>query len=194
MFIPFDNSMIYDFFDKLRSDFQNIIIIAVISDFSTDFFERLMENGIDKIIMLPASADEICRTVINAINKYDSECFRPEIADFLVSLKFPECLSGFNYLCTAIEICVQQNQYDKFSTMALYEEIGRRMKLKPSCIERSIRNFLKLSLHRSSVINFLNADNNRKLNNSRLISKTAKQFAKEYNLLAKTYKKSDKAI
>ena len=168
--------------------------MAVVSDFSTRLFNRLSDKKIDKIITLPASVDDICRTVMKAINKYDYECFRPEISDLLVSLKFPEYLSGFNYLCTAIEICVERNQYDKFSTMALYEEIGRRMKLKPSCIERSLRNFLNASLCRSSVMNFLGADNNRKLNNSKLISKTAKQFAKTYNLLEEDYKKSNKAV
>ena len=188
VFVPKDESKVYDFLREIRAMQENILIITIIYGFNFTLYSKLTDEDINKCIMLPASVNDICKSVIKVVESYDSRCFRSEISEYLSGLKFPEYLSGFDYLCTAIEICVQKQQYKKFSTMDLYEEIGRRMNVKASCVERSLRHFSKNSLCRSSVANILKTQVSGKISNSKLISKTATMFAKEYGYTEKTDK------
>lgn len=182
IFVSSDNKKIYDFLHEVKKNNKKTLIITAIYGYDDLLYEKLENSYADKCIVISVYFMDVYRRIAEIISEHDKTCFRNEIADFLVEMKFPRYLSGFYYLCTAIEICVTKNQYKKFSAMNMYEEIAERMNVKAPSVERSLRNLATVSVYRNSVAQILKSDNGKKLTNSKMISKMSIMFAKKYQI------------
>ncbi|MBR6385158.1 MAG: hypothetical protein IKS03_03430 [Ruminococcus sp.] len=193
LFVPSDESGVYDFLREIKAYNKNILIITAIYGYNESLFKKLAEEGIDKCVIV-SSVDDMCTAVTDVIDKNDRKCFRPEIEEFLTEMNFPRYISGFYYLCTAIEICISEQRYKKVHAMSLYNEIAEKMKVKPSCVERSLRHFSKISLYRNSVAKALGSEAMGNIRNSKLILKTTVMFAEKYGLIGKNNQNLKKII
>ena len=191
LFVPSDDSRVCDFLREIKNLNENILIVTAIYSCDDLLYNKLISCGADRCVVSP-SPDDICTAVIDVVTKNDRKFFRPEIAEFLAEVKFPRYLSGFYYLCTAIEICVEKQLYDKIPTMNLYKEIAEKMNVKPLCVERSLRHFSRVSFYRNSVSRALKVKNMGTIKNSELILRTTVMFAEKYGFISEnnqTFKK-----
>ena len=194
LFVPENYGDIYDFISEIRAEYGDIFIIAGLYRNDKDLSESLVKSGADRCVFMPADADDVCNIIENVFTEQENLYFRHQIADFLVKMKFPRYLSGFYYLCAAVEICVTRQEYKNFRTMDMYQEIADKMGVSACCVERSLRHFSSASLYRSSVASALKTKVMGNITNTKLISKTARMCAKEYELIGENNLKSANTI
>lgn len=105
----------------------------------------LILKGASTYILLPHSLEETTDFIINtAVDKKMPPC-SPDISNCLKNMNFPSNLSGFGYFCLAIQLYLQSPEKYYNMTMKLYDTISKITDRNSSQIERSMRNFCKIS-------------------------------------------------
>lgn len=135
------------------------------------------EMGADYFMVKPQSFESLCDTMIAMCAddaqdddleslKVSKERFRLELAvtNFLHSLSMPAHLLGYKYLRSAIIHVVDDAGMLDMVTKKLYPTIAEEFSTTTSCVDRSMRNAIKVSWERGnkntlrSVFGFTNED------------------------------------
>lgn len=169
---------------QLKSDFPNIKIIALSYISSRSLCCKLLEAGVDRCILMPASMREIYRTIVEISESGRVFEFEAAISGFLASRGFPLQLSGLRYLCTCVGYSLVNPDYISDITKTLYKKVAEAYNVTPDIVERSLRNAADVILKTGVDKQLLGSSfiGNRRLTNYELICAAADAFAKEYGI------------
>jgi len=90
------------------------------------------------------------------MNKFTTDSTTKEIKNILIKLGFTPNLKGYKYLCTAINLTLNDTNLINNVTKQLYPTIALLHGDKPSCIERSIRHAIKVSYNSKKLFEINN--------------------------------------
>ena len=85
------------------------------------------------------------------MNTLTNDTITKEIKNILIKLGFTPNLRGYKYLCTAINLTLQDTNLINNVTKQLYPSVAILHGDKTSCVERSIRHAIKVSYNSKKI-------------------------------------------
>ncbi len=83
---------------------------------------------------------EIVKDIVSGINKPQYSAY--DIVRTLYSLGLSSNLKGFRYVCTAVEMVIEDREYLSLITKRLYPELAKRFSTTSSAVERAVRHLV----------------------------------------------------
>lgn len=111
------------------------------------------------------------------------------ISEFMLELGIPAHLRGYQYLRSAVEMCVEDMELVGSVTKLLYPDLARRYQTTDTKIERAIRNAIEVSWDRGNsdlfeeLFGYSNSPEYTRPTNSEYIAVVADYIRLENNLI-----------
>lgn len=111
------------------------------------------------------------------------------VSEFMLELGIPAHLRGYQFLRSAVLLCVEDMELVGSVTKLLYPDLARLYETTPQKIERAIRNAIEVSWERGNgelfeeLFGYCNAGEYSRPTNSEYIATVADYIRLEYNLL-----------
>jgi len=152
-----------------------IILTAVAQE---NILRRTLEAGADYVILKPFSLEILSKRILEQLESKQN--FQPSEIQFIPSLKkskdgyitdvltktgIPVNLKGYNYIKTAILLCLEDASLLESITKLLYPTVAKKCGTTPSRIERDIRHCLEVAWSRGNgefYYDFIGFDTTRK--------------------------------
>jgi hypothetical protein len=111
------------------------------------------------------------------------------VSEFMLELGIPAHLRGYQFLRSAVLLCVEDMELVGSVTKLLYPDLARLYETTPQKIERAIRNAIEVSWERGNgelfeeLFGYCNTGEYSRPTNSEYIATVADYIRLEYNLL-----------
>ena len=111
------------------------------------------------------------------------------VSDFMLELGIPAHLRGYQFLRSAVEMCVGNMELVGSVTKLLYPDLAKRHKTTDQKIERAIRNAIEVSWERGNsdlfeeLFGYSNSEEYSRPTNSEYIAAVADHIRLEYEMV-----------
>ena len=135
--------------------------VIVLTSYNTqEMIRKVSELGIHYFILKPFELDELARRVLectanNTFNQKSIDLYQNSldisITKILHELGVPSHIKGYQYLRTAIVMCVEDMEMLSSITKLLYPTIAKKYKTTSSRVERAIRHAIEVAWSRGRM-------------------------------------------
>ena len=179
-FVTSERDELFSFIKRTVKLYPQLKIFAVSYVNSRGLGERLLELGVYQYILMPATVSYICRVVTEAVVPEEKLLYLPEIVDFLMYKGIYNYITGFFYLCTAIEMCVSDPDLLSSMTDRFYPMIAKKHDVSPALVERSLRRLGAFIADKG--VTFKGYSGTYPMSNHDMIAASADEFVEKYHI------------
>ncbi|MCR5074493.1 MAG: sporulation initiation factor Spo0A C-terminal domain-containing protein [Ruminococcus sp.] len=140
-------------------------------------------------ILMPSTVSSISSVIMLNRPYVCGELIMPEIAAFLAKKGFSHTVSGFDYLCIAVEECVKEPELLSEMTTRLYPIIAERCCTTARLAERMLRHLGELAA--KDGVEFRNYRGKFPISNREMIAAVTDEFAGKYGLYSENEDEND---
>lgn len=128
---------------------------------SSEFEEQIIKAGADYYFIKPINPDAVAKRLQNIANWKGERSKRSGytqardieviISDIMREIGVPAHIKGYQYLRTAIELCIEDKTMLESVTKLLYPTVAKSFATTPSRVERAIRHAIEVAWDRGDV-------------------------------------------
>lgn len=140
-----------------QSEKEKPIVIILSSANSAELEEEIMQAGADYYFIKPVSAASVAKR-IKRLSVWKSERMPHEgtdidvvISDIMRQIGVPAHIKGYQYLRTAIKLCINDSEMLGSVTKLLYPTVAKIYSTTASRVERAIRHAIEVAWDRGDV-------------------------------------------
>lgn len=170
-----------DDYDELRrlvgiihEKYSSIKILVTISTARDSVAELLRISERVKCAVLPQSPDRIAELVRRILEEKSGSMYS-YIADYMYFLGLRKKYDGFRYLCSAVELCVEDSSRLQ-SIVKVYAEVGEIHGVSGAVVERTLRYLSKAVNEDGTALRVTHGKSDKKMTSSSLISAVYEGF------------------
>lgn len=152
-----------DVLDYINSSPAEKPLAVVLSSVdSQDFEEQMIDAGADYYFIKPVNPSSVAKRICRLASwksekkKRETEMFTESDMDIVISdimrqIGVPAHIKGYQYLRTAIKLCVNDNEMLGSVTKILYPTVAKEFNTTSSRVERAIRHAIEVAWDRGDV-------------------------------------------
>jgi hypothetical protein len=141
---------------------------------------EMYKLGATAFIVMPATVDYISKVIMYNRSDICGQLIIPEIAEFLCNKGFCSEVSGFEYICIAVEECIKSPELLSEMTQQLYPLIAEKCGTMTLLVERMLRHLGELAV--KDGVGFRNFSGDYPISNHEMIAAIADEFVETYNI------------
>lgn len=161
--------------EMIHEKYSSIKILLTVCTESESAIASLRISERVKCAVLPQSADRLAEIIRRMLEEKRGSMYS-YIADYLYFLGLRKKYDGFSYLCTAVELCLEDSSRINAIVKRVYAEVGEIHGVSSSTIERSIRYLSKAAYEDGIVPRLTKGQISEKLTNYELICAAGDSF------------------
>ncbi|MBQ8582341.1 MAG: hypothetical protein IJ487_01195 [Ruminococcus sp.] len=161
--------------NMIHEKYSGIKILLTVCTESESAIASLRISERVKCAVLPQSADRLAEIIRRMLEEKKGSIYS-YIADYMYFLGLRKKYDGFSYLCSAVELCLEDSSRINAIVKRVYAEVGEIYGVSSSIIERSIRYLSKAAYEDGIVPRLTKGQINDKLTNYELICAVGDSF------------------
>lgn len=154
--------------EEIHEKYSSIKIFLTICMERNHIIEPLRISERVKCSLLPQSHDRLAEQIRRILEERPGSIYS-YIADYMYFLGLRRKYDGFRYLCTAVELCLEDSSRLNAIVKGVYETAGEIHGVSGSVIERSLRYLSKAAYEDGAVAKITDGQLDRKLTNYEMI-------------------------
>ena len=175
-----DSEELYSFVKRMADRYPDMKIFAVAHSGTAVIEKKLKAMDINTLLLMPATENSICRSIMQSLVPQEEQIFIPEIESFLIAKGFSNLIIGFVYLCVAVELCICNPRIVRNMMSEFYPLIADKTNSTTQVVERSLRHLSYCSMKKG--MRFDNYNGKYPVPNRELIIVLSDEFAAKYNI------------
>lgn len=183
LFVMNEREELFSFIEQTIRLYPRLKIFAVSYINSERLRDRLLETGVCRYFLMPATANYICMAVMEAVVPEEQLPYLPEIVEFLTHKGIYHYITGFFYMCTAIEMSISRPELLSAMTEKFYPLIAEKHNVSPAYVERSLRRLGDFAAGKE--VTFDGYVGTYPMSNHDMIAAAVDEFVKKYNIFEK---------
>lgn len=160
---------------------MKIFVISYIN--SGRLRDRLLGMGVYQYFLMPVTTNYICMAVMQAIVPEEQLPYLPEIVEFLTRKGIYRYITGFFFMCTAIEMSIGCPELLSAMTDKFYPLIAEKHNVSPAFVERSLRRLGEFAA--GNGVTFQGYTGTYPMSNHDMIAAAVDEFVEKYNIFDK---------
>ena len=161
VFMPYMDGL--EVLEYIKNNLTVRPVSIMLSAVDSEYFESIIMNaGADYIFIKPVNPETIVSRIEQIINwrsskkntspySKGSRSVEVIISDIMRQIGVPAHIKGYQYLRTAIELCISNPQMLGSVTKILYPTVAKQYGTTPSRVERAIRHAIEVAWDRGDV-------------------------------------------
>ncbi|MBO5495370.1 MAG: sporulation transcription factor Spo0A [Eubacterium sp.] len=135
-------------------------VTAVLTATDSESLEgQLISAGADYYFIKPVSANTVAKRIMklcesrsnSSVKSFANEDIAVVISNIMRQIGVPAHIKGYQYLRTAIQLCIEDSEMLSSVTKILYPTVAKEYKTTPSRVERAIRHAIEVAWDRGDV-------------------------------------------
>lgn len=182
-FVTNEREELFSFIERTVRLYPQMKIFAISYMSSVRLRERLLEMGVYRYFLMPVTTNYICMAVMESVLPEEQLLYLPEIVEFLIHKGIYHYITGFFYMCTAIEISITRPELLSAMTEKFYPMIAEKHNVSSAFVECSLRRLGESAAGKG--VTFSGYVGTYPMSNHDMISAAADEFVGKYNIFKK---------
>lgn len=152
-----------DVMQRINSSLSEKPFIILMSAINTsDFEDKMISSGADYYFIKPIKPAVLAKRVESLLSwrgernkmshyRYTEDNIEFEISNIMRDIGVPAHIKGYQYLRTAIMLCIEDCEMLSSVTKILYPTVAKKFSTTPSRVERAIRHAIEVAWDRGDV-------------------------------------------
>lgn len=151
---------VLDYINNSPSEKPLVVLMSSMS--SQDFEEQMIKSGVDYYFIKPVSPQSVAKRIVRlaswkaeknkrSVSTLSESDMDIVISDIMRQIGVPAHIKGYQYLRTAIKLCVNDNDMLGSVTKILYPTVAKMYNTTASRVERAIRHAIEVAWDRGDV-------------------------------------------